>query len=56
MLYKPYSKEEIYAEVGLKVGLRGVNVTLLGHPEHQVLSNGDNEVFQSVICGHEQRA
>ena len=33
--YKPYIAGEITAQVGIHVGLRGLNITLLGSPEYQ---------------------
>jgi hypothetical protein len=32
--YRPYTTHEIEANVGLHVGLRGINITLLGTPEY----------------------
>ncbi|KAK7111587.1 dual oxidase maturation factor 1-like [Littorina saxatilis] len=34
--YKAGTGEEIHAEVGVMIGLRGINVTLKGEPEHQL--------------------
>ncbi|GFS47752.1 dual oxidase maturation factor 1 [Trichonephila inaurata madagascariensis] len=34
--YKSFISEQVRAEIGLKVGLRGINVTLLGLPQNQL--------------------
>ncbi len=37
------STHEIEADIGVKIGLRSVNITLKGTPEHQNLSNQETE-------------
>lgn len=34
--YKAFSKKDVKAEIGLKIGLRSINVTLVGKPIHQL--------------------
>jgi len=55
--YVPLSSNQIYAQVGLHLGLRGINVTLLGEPEQQLNQTINyNEEFswewQQGIVGH----
>lgn len=55
--YSPSNPVQIEAEVGLHIGLRGINVTLVGQPVNQANETIDyNEIFswewQQGILGH----
>lgn len=55
--YKPYIAGEITAQVGIHVGLRGLNITLLGSPEYQfciTVPGQDANMFCERINYNEQ--